>query len=225
MNDIFKQLEARVREELACSAHDLDHVRRVYRLSLKLAADWPEVDWDILRAAALLHDIARVKEDRDRTGAVDHAVLGGQMAGDILQQTGFPQPKIAAVVHCIERHRYRGGRKPETLEAQLLFDADKLDVLGAVGIARSFILAGEYGESLYAEVDLEQYMRENLVGGVADGRVRDITKHAANLEYELKLKAIPARLHTARAKAIAIRRLEFMTEYFGRLQQELAAES
>lgn len=224
MNDIFQQLEARVREELACSAHDLDHVHRVYRLCLKLAADLPELDLEVLKAAALLHDIARVREDRDVTGTVDHALLGAQMAAEVLAPVGFPETKIPAVVHCIERHRYRGGKAPETLEAQVLFDADKLDVLGAIGIARSYILAGEYGEALYADVELEDYIRANLVGGVADGRVIDIAKHAANLEYELKMKQIPARLHTSRAKAMAARRLAFMGEYFQRLHQEITED-
>jgi uncharacterized protein len=222
--DIFQKLEAAVVCELACSAHDLEHVKRVYRLCLKLAADLPQIDWDVLRAAALLHDIARVKEDQDPSGTIDHAVLGAKMATELLHSNGFPEPQIAAVVHCIVNHRYRSGRIPESLEAQVLFDADKLDVLGAIGIARSYILTGEYGEPLYSEAPLAEYIQENLVGGVAEGRVKDMAKHTANLEYELKCKMIPERLHTPQAKAMAAQRLAFMDEYFQRLRQEITGE-
>jgi uncharacterized protein len=225
VDDIFQNLEAVVAQELACSAHDLAHVKRVYRLCLKLAADLPGVDFEILQAAALLHDIARVREDRDPTGAVDHAVLGAAMATEILRRNGFAESKLAAVAHCIESHRYRGDRRPETREAQVLFDADKLDVLGAIGIARSYILAGEYGEPLYSEAPLSDYIRENLTGGVATGRIKNISKHTANLEYELKLKLIPQRLHTPQARAIAAQRLAFMVEYFLRLRREIAGEA
>jgi uncharacterized protein len=224
VDTIFQKLEAAVAQELACSAHDLDHVKRVYRLCLKLADDLPDIDWDVLQAAALLHDIARVKEDQDPTGTIDHAVLGAKLAEGILRDNGFSESKIAAVVHCIRNHRYRSDRVPESLEAKVLFDADKLDVLGAIGIARSYILAGEYGEPLYSEAPLEEYLRENLRGGMATGRVKNITKHTANLEYEIKFKMIPDRLHTKQAKAMAAERLAFMAEYFQRLRREIDGE-
>ena len=224
METIFQKLEAAVSEALACSAHDLDHVRRVYRLCLKLAAGLPELDLDVLKAAALLHDIARAREDRDPSGTIDHAVLGAELAADLLKEHGFPAAKIPAVVHCIASHRFRSGQAPESLEAQVLFDADKLDVLGATGIARSYIIAGAYGEPIYSAVPLDEYIATNLVGGTPEGRVKDIAKHTANLEFELKMKRLPERLHTAQAKAMAAERLKFMAEYFHRLEQEIAGE-
>ncbi|HYH02898.1 MAG TPA: phosphohydrolase, partial [Bacillota bacterium] len=116
------------------------------------------------------------------------------------------------------------GRVPESLEAKVLFDADKLDVLGATGIARSYILAGEYGEPIFSTVSLVEYIHENLVGGTVEGRVKDIAIHTANLEYELKMKRIPERLHTPQAKAMAVERLKFMAQYFQRLEQEITGE-
>jgi uncharacterized protein len=224
VDTIFQKLEAAVAQELACSAHDLDHVKRVYRLCFKLAVDLPDIDWDVLQAAALLHDIVRVKEDQDPTGTIDHAILGAKLAAAILRDNGFPETKIAAVVHCISNHRYRSDRVPESWEAKVLFDADKLDVLGAIGLARSYILAGEYGEPLYSEAPLAEYIQTNLVGQAAEGRVRDITRHATNLEYEIKFKMIPDRLHTEQAKAMAAERLAFMAEYFQRLRREIDGE-
>lgn len=224
MEVVFRKIEAIVTRELACYAHDLEHVKRVYRLCLKLAADFPAVDREVLKAAAWLHDIARAQEDRDPTGSTDHALRGAELAAAILTEVNFPKTKIEPVAHCIASHRFRSGVAQESLEARLLFDADKLDVLGAVGLARSYILAGEYGQPLYAAVPLDEYIRENLVGGVANGLVKDLTKHAINLEYELKFKLIPARLYTARAKLFAADRLKFMEAYFQRMQQEIAGE-
>jgi uncharacterized protein len=221
---IFQKLEAAVVRELGCSAHDLEHVRRVYRLCLQLAVDFPAIDVDVLQAAALLHDIARVKEDKDPTGTIDHAALGATMGVALLRSFGFPEPQSAAVAHCIAAHRYRGGSVPQSLEAKVLFDADKLDVLGAVGLARSYIITGEYGGLLYSGAPLDEYIRDNLQGGAPTGRIKDISKHAANLEYELKFKLIPERLYTSRAKALAKERTAFMDQYFQRLRRELAGE-
>jgi uncharacterized protein len=224
MEEIKAKLLRIVEAELACSAHDLEHVKRVCHLCGKLARSCPGLDMEVLETAALLHDIARVKEDHDPSGATDHAKLGAEMAASILAGIGFPGIKIEAVAHCIRSHRYRSDSPPQSGEAKVLFDADKLDVLGAVGLARSYMLAGEYREKLYAPVALEEYIRENLTGGVPGGRVKDITKHAANLEYELKFKMLPARLHTPEARALAEERLEYMNAFFQRLQREIRGE-
>jgi uncharacterized protein len=225
MEEIKAKLLTIVEAELACSAHDLEHVKRVCRLCKKLASSLPGLDMEVLETAALLHDIARVKEDRDPSGAIDHAKLGAEMAASILAGIGFSGTKTEAVLHCIRSHRYRSDNPPQSPEAKVLFDADKLDVLGAVGIARSYMLAGEYQEKLYAAVALEDYIRENLTGGVPNGRVKDVSKHAANLEYELKFKTLPARLHTPEARALAEERLEYMSLFFQRLQREIHGET
>ena len=125
---------------------------------------------------------------------------------------------------CIASHRFRGTVAPETIEAKILFDADKLDVLGAVGIARCYIFAGEHSEKIWSDRKIEEYSRENIVGGKPGGRIKDLIKHSANIEFETKLKHIPDRLYTTRAKEIAKDRVQVMDNFFESLRKELANE-
>lgn len=224
MEEKYQKIKEAVEKELSCSAHDMDHVMRVYNLCLQLAEDEPNVDLDILKTAALLHDIARVKEDRDISGKIDHALLGAEMAGKILKDSGCSGEKIKQIKHCIITHRFRGENKPETKEAKILFDADKLDVTGAIGIARAFAIAGQYGEKIYSDVPVGEYVKENLVGGRENGRIKEITKHAPNLEFETKFKHINEKLYTQKAKEIAKQRLEFMEQFFSILKKEIKGE-
>ena len=208
-------------KEFSYTAHDLDHVLRVTNLCKKLAEHEAEVDMSVLVPAALLHDIARIAEDADTSGEIDHAVLGAEKAAVILRQLGYEKEIIERIQLCIISHRFRSGHDPETIEAKILFDADKLDVIGAIGIARSFMVAGQHGEKLFREISLEEYILEN-VG--ENGRIRDNSKHAINLEFELKLKKIPHRLYTQKAKEIALRRISYMEEFFGTLKDEINGE-
>lgn len=224
MEEKYKKIKKIVERELSCSAHDMEHVMRVYRLCLHLAEGEEDIDLDVLKAAALLHDIGRVKEDQDKTGKIDHAILGAKMAEKILKKLGYEEEKIEKIKHCIEAHRLRSSVKPKTKEAIILYDADKIDVLGAIGIARCFALGGRYGQRLYIDVDLEQYIKENTIDGKLNGRIKDISKHAPNLEYELKLKKIPKMLHTEKAKKIAAKRMHIMEEFFKQLKREIKGE-
>lgn len=210
-----------IKEKKLCTAHDLDHVLRVYNLCKRLAEHEAEVDMNVLVPAALLHDIARIVEDDDSSGEVDHAVLGAEKAEGILERLGYEKEVIKRIKHCIIAHRFRSGYNPETIEAMILFDADKLDVIGAIGIARSFMVAGQHGEKLFREIPLEEYIKEN-VG--ENGRIKDNSKHAINLEFELKLKKIPHRLYTQKAKEIALRRISYMEEFFSTLRDEVNGE-
>ncbi len=140
------RLKEIVEKELSCSAHSMDHILRVHELCMALAKSEPDADLEVLEAAVLLHDIARVREDEDYSGNIDHAVLGSVLAEKVLKDIGFPAEKIEKVRQCIITHRFRTGNEPKTIEAKILFDADKLDILGAIGIARLFMVAGEYSE-------------------------------------------------------------------------------
>lgn len=220
MEDKYTEI-IRIIENEGYAAHDLDHVLRVYNLCEGLAQKEKDVDEKVLRPAALLHDIARSVEDNDTTGETDHALLGGTMAEQILENLNFPPRLIEQIKHCIVSHRYRSGYQPQTIEAKILFDADKLDSLGAVGVARSFMLAGEHGERLYQEYEEEEYKRFNTV---EHGRIKDPSKHSSNLEFELKLMHIPERLFTKEAKRIAEARREFMKNFFVVLKAEIQGE-
>lgn len=224
MDNRIKKLEEIMRKELQDSAHDIEHVMRVYAMCLRLSEDEPGLNLDVIKAAALLHDIARVKEDTDDTGETDHAVLGAEMAVKILRDMKFPPDFIESVREAIRSHRLRSDATPESRESQILYDADKIDVLGAVGIARCYMIAGRYGEPIYKKVDLDEYARQNLVGGRPDGRIRELSKHSPNIEFENKLRHIPEKLHSERARSIARDRLKLMTEFFRRLEQEAGLE-
>lgn len=214
----YRKIQEIVKEELNYAAHDYDHIQRVYNLSMLLAEQEKDVELEVLVPAVLLHDIARRKEDEDISGEIDHAVLGAELAEKVLKSLNYEQTLIDKITYCIRAHRFRTGHIPDTIEAKILFDADKLDVIGAVGIARSFMLAGQHGEKMFREVDLDDYIREN-VG--PNGRIKDAAKHTANLEFELKLKKIPERLFTAKAKEIARARISYMEEYFKLLNLEI----
>ncbi len=221
---IHKKLKEIMEKELSSSAHSMDHVMRVHDLCMELAKDEKDVDLDVLEAAVLLHDIARVKENKDPSGNTDHAVLGSESAGKILAELNFSAEKIEKISHCIIAHRFRTGNEPKTIEAKILFDADKLDTLGAVGIARLFMVAGEHGEKTYSDMPVDEYIRKNLVGGLHNGRIKDPSKHSPNLDFETKIIHIPNKLYTNRAKEIAKERIEYMREFFGRLRKEVHGE-
>jgi uncharacterized protein len=223
MEGKYRQIKKIVERELSCSAHNMDHIMRVYNLCLHLAEN-ENIDLDILKAAALLHDIARVKEDKDSTGNTDHAILSSEMAGPILRNFGFSKDKIKRIQDCIVSHRYRTGNRPQTKEAQILFDADKLDVLGAIGVARSFVWVGRNNAKIYADVDIDEYIKDNL-GGKINGRIQDKTKHSPQIEFETKLKFICGKLYTKKAKQICAERTEFYKNFLDRLEKEIKGES
>ena len=220
MEEKFTRIREIVERELSCSAHNMEHVLRVYDLCLHLAEGEP-LNMVVLKAAALLHDIARVKEDEDTTGYIDHAVLGAYMADKILKELKFTKEKREEIKHCIITHRFRSNAKPETREAQILFDADKLDVLGAVGVARCFMVAGKYNESIYSDIPLDSYAKDNIMDGTYHGRIKDISKHAPNIEFETKFKYIPTILYTEEARKIARERIDFMAKFFEQLKREI----
>lgn len=120
---------------------------------------------------ALLHDIARVKEIKDKTGEIDHAELGSEMAGSILKDLGYKEDIIENIKHCILTHRFRSGNFPKTIEAKKLFDADKLDAIGAIGLSRSYMLAGQHNQKIYINEPIEEYMENNTV---ENGRLNSI---------------------------------------------------
>ncbi|HCJ55975.1 HD domain-containing protein [Lutispora sp.] len=207
-----------VEDKLTCSAHNLDHVFRVYKLCLLIAKYEKDVDMEILIPSALLHDIARVEESKDKSGKVDHAILGSEIADGILRKLEYEEEKIQKIKHCIIAHRFRTGNEPNSIEAKILFDSDKLDAIGATGIARTFILAGQFGQRLIADEPLKDYLESNTV---ENGRLKDVSKHTPFVEYEVKFKKIVDRLYTDKAREIGKERLMFMGEYFNRLKLEI----
>jgi len=204
-------------------AHTLDHIQRVWQTAMRIAAEEKDVDLHVLKTAVLLHDIARAKEDTDKSGKTDHALLGAEMAGEILKPMQYPEETIRQVQRCIQTHRFRCEREPVSIEAKILYDTDKVDSMGAIGVARFYMIAGELREQLYSFVPVDRYTAENIVGGKPNGRIKELSKHTPNLEFE-KMKHIPQKLHTAKAREIAGERVKFMAEFFDRLRSEIVGE-
>jgi uncharacterized protein len=188
-------------------SHDWEHTERVLNLAVHIGKK-EKADLNIIKYAAILHDIARAAEDRSR-GKLCHAALGARMAFKILKKTGMNYKKIKHITHCIETHRYRGNKKPKTLEAKVLFDADKLDSIGAVGIGRAFLFAGEVGAKLHNK-------------GVNISKTKAYSKEdTAYREYLVKLKHIKKKVMTAEGKRLATERHRFMVEFFERINKEV----
>ncbi|PYX77398.1 MAG: phosphohydrolase [Acidobacteria bacterium] len=147
-NHWTRELELEVQRHLRdeSSGHDPYHAFRVRDLAVLIAAA-TGADADVVEAAALLHDIGH---GTDRN---DHAKRGATLAADMLSKCGFPKTKINAVVTCIEHHHWKPGRAgdPEqpTAEYQAFADADRLDALGAIGIARTFAFGGAHGRPIW----------------------------------------------------------------------------
>jgi len=192
----------------ADAVHDFDHVLRVLRLAERIGRA-EGAAMPIVRAAALLHDLGR--EEAQAAGA-DHAKVAAARARDIL--VGQPESNIEAVVHAVEAHRFRTDPQPATLEAQVLFDADKLDAIGAIGIARAFAYGGAHGQRLWApiaSVDLDAWERQG----------DDPDTHTPVHEYVVKLSRIKDRLYTGTGRRIAADRHATMVAFFERLTREV----
>jgi uncharacterized protein len=183
------------------AVHDWGHVLRVLALAERMA-EAEGADLEIVRTATLLHDIAREGSQRD------HAQVGAEMARRMLP--GHPPEKVEAVVHAIAAHRFRGGPAPQTLEAKIVHDADKLDAIGAVGVARAFAYGGLNGQRLWAEVP---------PGYVESDATRN--EHTPIHEYKIKLARIRGRLLTDSGRRLAEERHAFMVAFFERLEMEV----
>ncbi|HCC67842.1 TPA: phosphohydrolase [Patescibacteria group bacterium] len=220
MDKRLNKIREIVKKELVfCGAHNYDHVVRVYNLALELA-EGEDVDLDVIKAAALLHDIGGKKEIEDPTGKTDHAIESARMAEHILIDLGYSKDKIKHILECIISHRYRTENRPKTKEAEIVFDADKLETVGAIGIARAFVWVGRNNAHIYKKVDIEEYTKENL-GRKIKGRIQDKTKHSPQINWETKDKYILDYLYTDKAREIAKGRMAFSKNFFKRLEKEI----
>lgn len=225
MEEKFRKIKDIVERELNLkkdSTHDIHHVMRVYNLAMTLAKTENNVNLEILQAGALLHDIGSAKETEDSSGKIDHAVIGAEMAGPILKNLGFSDNDISHIQECILTHRYRTERKSETIEAKIVHDADKLDAVGAIGIARAFTWISKHNACIYKKVDsIEEYIKENLTEGKINGRLIDKSKHSIHINYEIKEKFLLDYLYTETAKKIGQKRLIYYKEFLDRLENEV----
>lgn len=228
MTEKFQKIKDIVEQELSQekdSTHDIDHIMRVYNLAMTIAKTEPNVNLDILQAAVLLHDIGSVKENSDPSGQTDHAVVGAVIAKPILEDFGFSADDIKHIQACILSHRYRTNYKPETIEAKILHDADKLDAAGAIGLARAFAWIGKHHAKIYKKViSIEEYAQDNLIGNKINGRIIDKSKHSVHINYETKEKFLVDNLYTASAKKIGEERMNYFKSFLDRMDREVSGE-
>jgi uncharacterized protein len=200
-------------------AHGRTHIERVLRMAKEIGKQ-EGANLEIIELAAILHDIFENREAHSNIGGFRHEIEGSKEARKILTKLGLADKTIDAVCHCIESHRKRSGRiEPQTIEAKCLFDADKLDCIGAIGIIGSAFISFDHQQEFYREEkDLEAYKHRNLR---QDGTIIDYAQHSSNLEYELSLKDVAKRMYTETGRRLGKERSAFMDEFYSRLGNEL----
>ena len=207
--DLWQTFEGIVTAKLANApgCHDYAHTLRVLHNAELLLQTEPDADSFVVRTAALFHDFAR-PEELASDGKQNHAQLGADLVRIELEQLGCEPDFVDHVTSCIRTHRYRGKLIPETLEAKIVYDADKLDSTGAFGIARAFHFAGRIGACLHNTA-------EEAVNSDAYGK-----NDSAYREYLVKLRHLPGKMLTESGRELAKERAVFMDEFFSRLNNE-----
>lgn len=187
------------------AAHGFDHALRVTRLALLLGQK-EKADLELLVLAGLLHDIAR--HQQEVTG-ICHAITGAEIAGKLLAEQGYDSERIKLIQQMIQTHSFRdGSMNPTSLEEKILFDADKLDAIGAIGIGRAYIICGRRNQRLY-------------LSGNDLNNDEDANDYSPVAEYHFKLKKIAQKMFTSSGREMAVHRHQFMEQFFDELQVEV----
>lgn len=203
--------EARVFFTTKRGAHDWDHVERVRAVALHIGKI-EKANLFIVDAAAILHDIGR-EEEFQLNGKICHAERGAEISIGILDKAGVDQVTVKEISHCIETHRFRKGGEPISIEAKVLADADHLDAMGAIGIARYLYFAASTDSKIHNSkgvnpLDYEDYSKEDT----------------AYREYLIKHEKFRESMYTKEGKKMANERLDFMKLYFDRLNKEVEGD-
>ena len=188
------------------TSHNWRHTLRVAAMCKKIAKTEQNADVAIVLCAAYLHDIGRRYQDESK-GAVCHAIKSALLAEPLITKLNIDESRKNDIIHCIKSHRFRGDNIPQTLEAKILFDADKLDSIGAIGVARAFLFAGEIGAFLHNGIDIDKtvsYSKEDT----------------GYREFKIKLSKIKDKMFTKEGKRIAEERDAFMRLFFERFLLE-----
>lgn len=191
-------------------AHDLSHLHRVWQTAQQLLAASPAADALVVLAACYLHDLVNLAKDHPERH------LASQQAADLacrqLAALDFPADKLAAVGHAIAAHSFSAGIAPRTLEAKIVQDADRLDALGAVGLARLFYTAGRLNSALAHPDD-----------PLGDGRPLDDKAYALD-HIAVKLATLPATMQTAAGRRLGEQRLHWLEDFRATFVGEWQAE-
>jgi uncharacterized protein len=210
----LKKLSVLVRKRLesAPGCHDWTHTARVLHNARLIATGEKNADIQVVEAAAVLHDIARPEELKSK-GKLCHAVIGSEIAAKYLKKCEFRNEEfIKKVCNCVKTHRYRsrvGGHSPFHIEEKIVYDADKMDSIGAVGVGRAFHFAGRIGAKLH------NTEKEAL------GSKSYSSEDSAFREYLVKLRHIHGKMLTRTGRRIARQRSDFMHRFFKQLNNEV----
>ena len=210
MDSVYlSESQARQLYQQGDAAHDFDHVQRVAHLAVQIARA-EGADEEVVLLAALLHDVPTALQ---ATARAAHHLAAADFARQYLAQRGMAQKRIENVVHCIAAHRFRDqSLQPQTLEAQCLYDADKLDSIGAIGVARAFAFAGAHGNRLWTAPSSAAPPAEAKPHGADYTPVH---------EFIYKLQRLLATLHTPTARQIGVQRHAFMVTFYEQLDTEM----
>lgn len=189
-------------------SHDEAHLIRVWRLVTEIAADEAGVDLEMLAVATLLHDCVQVEKTDPRRAQASR--LCAEKASNVLHTLGWTPARIDATAHVIEAHSFSAGIAPRSREACMLRDADRLDAIGAIGIARTFYVAGRTGSRLYDPLD-----------PFAQHRSLDDRRFALD-HFETKLLRLSEGLTTLKAQRIGAQRIATMRAYLDLLRDEIS---
>ena len=190
------------------SAHDIEHIERVVGNAKKFALE-EKANFEVVVAAAWLHDCVSVKKDSQVRSKASK--LSAKKASEYLSKIGKDGSFIEQVSHAIEAHSFSGGISPETIEAKIVQDADRVDALGAIGIARCILVSASLNTSLYCSQD-----------PLCSAREPDDSKFCIDHFYT-KLFKIAETLNTKSARLEAESRVSFMKEYLQQLNIEVCS--
>jgi uncharacterized protein len=195
--------------------HGFDHILRVYRMAGYLARA-EGGDLEVVQAAALLHDAQGSETAGGEAGRSAHHHQSATFAREVLESEGWQDDRITAVQHCIRAHRFRADEEPpKTLEAKIVFDADKLDVIGAIGVVRTLAYTVTVGQPIYIQPS-DHFLQT--------GEKEPGEAHSSYHEYLFKLKKVRDMLHTPTARRLAEGRHAFLGQFFEQLGAELRGD-
>ncbi|MBI3310173.1 MAG: HD domain-containing protein [Serratia liquefaciens] len=187
-------------------SHDVAHLHRVWKNTRKISQQ-EGGNRRILCAAVLLHDCVAVEKNSPQRH------LASRMAAEkgvlLLKQLGWDPQDIAKTAHAIEAHSFSAAIAPETLEAKIIQDADRLDAIGMIGVARCFYIGGRMRSALYDAAD-----------PLAEQRQYDDKRFSLD-HFETKLFKLQDGFQTATGKKMALERTERMRRFLSELQEEI----
>lgn len=206
--ELYKEIENYMLECMNDSAHDKEHIYRVLYRALDIAKYESKVDIDVLIISCLLHDIGR--EEQFKNPELCHAQIGSEKAYKYLINNGFSKEKATHIKSCILTHRFRSDNPPNSIEAKILFDADKLDATGTLGIARTLFYTAQVSEPLYS-------VEKNscVLDGTSDKNPSFFQ------EYKYKLEKLYDKFYTERGTQIAKERQHSATAFYSSMLKEV----